>query len=380
MPCQTGYFDHNATTPLDPRVREAMLEWLGDSFGNPSAVHRFGRAAREAVEVARDRVAALVGGTSAEIVFTASGTEAVNAVITSCCELDGPSPHVVVSSIEHPAVRESAARVERRGGSVSRIEPGPSGCLEASAFAETMRDETVLACLILAHNELGTLQPVSELAAVCRERGVALMTDAVQAAGKVPLAVEELGVDFLVLGGHKFHGPLGAAALWVRGGRELRPLLVGGGQERGRRSGTPDVPAIVGLGVAADLARRELDERIAHLAALRDRFERGVVGIPGGVVHCREAPRLPNTSHVAFEGVDGSFLTMRLDLRGFAVSTGSACASGTSRVSPALAAIGLDEAAARGSLRVSFGMTNSADEVDELLAAFETEVAALRAA
>ncbi len=380
MPCQRGYFDHNATTPLDPRVRDAMLVWLGESVGNPSSVHRFGRAAREAVEEARDRVAALIGGDSAEIVFTASGTEAANAVISSCCDTDGASPHVVISSIEHPAIRQSAARVESRGGSATSIDPGPAGRLDASDYAAALRDETTLACMMLANNELGTLQPVDELAAVCAERGVPVLTDAVQAAGKVPISVADLGVDFLFLGGHKFHGPLGAAALWVKGGHELRPLLVGGGQERNRRSGTLDVPAIVGLGTAADLARRELDQRIADLAGLRDYFEANVLAIPGAVVHCREVPRLPSTSHIAFEGVDGTFLMMRLDLVGFAVSTGSACSSGAAGVSPALAAIGLDEAEARSSLRVSFGMTNSADEVDELLAALATEVAALRAA
>jgi cysteine desulfurase len=377
MPCQRGYFDHNATTPLDPRVREAMLVWMGEAVGNPSSAHRFGRSAREAVEEARDHVAALIGGSPPEVVFTASGTEAANAVVSSCCDVDGTSPHVVVSSFEHPAIRESAARVERRGGRVTSIDPGASGTVLSSAYQEALGPDTRLACLMLANNELGTIQPVEELAEICRRRGIPVLADGVQAAGKIPISVERLGIDFLIIGGHKFHGPLGAAALWVRGDRELTPLLVGGGQERSRRSGTLNVPAIVGFGVACDLARRELEERAEHLASLRDRFEAGLASIPGAVVHCREALRLPNTSHVAFLGVDGYLLMIRLDLRGFAVSIGPACSSGASRMSPAVAALGLDEAEARASIRVSFGMTNSADEVDELLAVLASEVAAL---
>jgi cysteine desulfurase len=379
LACQRGYFDHNATTPLDSRVRDAMLPWLGESVGNPSSLHRFGRAAREAVETARDRVAALIGGAAPEIVFTASGTEAANAVVASCCEGDAASSHVVVSSFEHPAIRESAARVERLGGRVTRVDPSASGTVAPQAYERALEHGASLACLMLANNELGTLQPVAEVAGSCRRRGVPLLADAVQAAGKVPVSVEELGVDFLILGAHKFHGPLGAAALWVRGEQDLAPLLVGGGQERGRRSSTPNVPAIVGFGAACELARRELDERCRRLASLRDRFERGLDGIPGARVHCRDAPRLPNTSHVAFAGVDANFLMIRLDLAGFAVSTGSACSSGAVRVSPALAAIGLDEQEARSSLRVSFGATNTAEEVDELLAALAVEVAVLAA-
>ena len=232
---------------------------------------------------------------------------------------------------------------------------------------------------MLANNELGTVQPVAALAAVCSPMGVPVLTDAVQAAGKIAIDVGGLGVDFLILGGHKFHGPLGAAALWVRGGRELRPLLVGGGQERQRRSGTPDVPAIVGLGTACELADRELAERATHLASLRDRFEAGLAAIDGAVVHCAASERLPNTSHIAFPGVDASALAIRLDLRGYAVSTGAACSSGATEISPTLAAIGLSAEEARGSLRVSFGMPNQRQEVDDLLEALGSEVAALLA-
>ncbi|HVT16135.1 MAG TPA: cysteine desulfurase family protein [Thermoanaerobaculia bacterium] len=370
------YLDHNSTTPLDPRVREAMLPWLGASHGNPSSLHRFGQAARNAVEEAREQVAALLGASPPEIVFTASGTEANNAVLASAAGGDGG--HLVISALEHPSIRESAARLERGGVAVTRVPPAGDGVVPAGAVTAALRGDTRLACLMLANNEVGTLQPVEEVAAECRHRSIAVLCDAVQAVGKIEVRVDRLGVDFLTLGGHKFHGPLGAAALWVRGGRELAPLLVGGSQERRRRAGTENVPAIVGLGAAAAIAMAELDERRAHLAALRDRCEEGLAGIPGAAVHCRTAPRLPNTSHVSFAGVEGESLLIRLDIAGFAVSTGSACASGTVEPSETLLAMGLPADEALSSLRVSFGMTNTVREVDAFLAALAREVAELR--
>ena len=285
----SGYFDHNATTPLDPRVRDAMLPWMGESFGNPSSVHRFGRQAREAVEAARDRVAELLGVEPLEIVFTASGTEANNAVVDSCCRRG--DEHLVLSTIEHPSVEAAAARLEAAGRTVDRVAPRPDGVVDAGAFAAALGERTALACLMLAHNELGTIQPVAEVAAACHQRSVPLLCDAVQAAGKIELDANRIGADFLVIGAHKFYGPLGAGAVAVRRGRELHPLLIGGGQERQRRAGTPNVAAIVGLGEACRLAGEELVERQAKLAELRDRFEVGLAGIPGAVVHCATAPR-----------------------------------------------------------------------------------------
>jgi cysteine desulfurase len=261
---------------------------------------------------------------------------------------------------------------------VSRVQPGGDGVVDPAVVAAALRDDTCLVCLMRANNELGTLQPVAAAAAACRERGVPLLCDAVQAVGKVPVSVTELGADYVTLGGHKFHGPAGVAALWVRGGAELEPLLVGGSQERRRRAGTENVAGIVGLGAAAALAAAEIDQRGRHLAALRDRFEAAAGRLPGARVHCAGAPRLPNTSHLAFAGVEGEALLIRLDLAGFAVSTGSACASGAVEPSPVLAAIGLAPAEALGSLRVSFGMTNTAAEVDAFVDALEREVAALR--
>jgi cysteine desulfurase len=386
------YLDHNATTPLDPRVREAMLPWLGERFGNPSSIHRIGQAARNAVEEAREHVAALIGGRPPEVVFTASGTEANNTVVASVVARGegarqsgngGGSHrgrHLVISAIEHPSVREVAARAERADVEVTRVPPGEDGVVPAAAMIAALRPETVLVCLMLANNEVGTLQPVAAVAAECRERGIPLLCDAVQAVGKVPVDVSQLGVDILVLGAHKFGGPLGAAALWLRAGVEVESLLAGGSQERRRRAGTENVPAIVGLGAAAALAQEEVGQshRPLQLAALRDRFEAGLEAVPGAIVHCRTAPRLPNTSHVALPGVEGEALLIRLDLAGFAVSTGSACSSGTVEPSKTLLAMGLPAEEALSSIRVSFGVGNRPAEVDLFLAALAREAAALR--
>src|SRR5579864_2296747 len=260
------YLDHNATTPLDPRVREAMLPWLGDRFGNPSSIHRVGQAARNAVEEAREQVAALIGARPPEVVFTASGTEANDTVVASAVESGRRSAgagggHLAISAVEHPSVRQAAARAVRAGLEVTRVPPGEDGVVPAAAMIGALRPDTRLACLMLANNEVGTLQPVAAVAAECRARGIPLLCDAVQAVGKVPVDVAGLGVDLLVLGAHKFGGPLGAAALWIRDGVEVESLLVGGSQERRRRAGTENVAAIVGLGAAAALARDEMDGR-----------------------------------------------------------------------------------------------------------------------
>lgn len=380
---QAVYLDHNATTPLDPRVREAMLPWLGERWGNPSSLHRFGQAARNAVEEAREKVAVLLGARPLEVVFTASGTEANNAVLFGIAARAGhPSHqggHLVISALEHPSIREAAARLEREGMEVTRVRPAADGVVPAAAVTAALRPATRLVCLMLANNELGTLQPVAEVAAVCRERGIPVLCDAVQAIGKAPVDAPALGVDYLTLGGHKFHGPLGAAALRVAKGAELPGWLVGGSQERRRRASTENVLALVGLGEAAALAAAEIAARGAHLAALRDRFEEGLRRrIPDAVVHCQGSPRLPNTSHVALPGVEGESLMIRLDLAGFAVSTGSACASGTVEPSRTLLAVGLSPDEALSSLRVSFGMPNRPDEVDAFLEVLAREVAELR--
>ncbi len=375
------YLDHNATTPLHPRARAAMLPWLGEQHGNASSLHRFGQIARNAVEEARENVAALLGAQPPELVFTASGTEGNNAVLADLGRrfpAGGPRGHLVISAIEHPSVREGAFRLAAEGFEVTRVSPGKDGVVPAEAMIEALRPDTRLAALMLANNELGTLQPVAEVAAACRARGIPVLCDAVQAVGRIPVSVAELGVDYLTLGAHKFHGPLGAAALWVRRGAEVGGLLVGGSQERRRRASTENVPAIAGFGAAAAAAREEGPARTAHLASLRDRFEAGLADIPGAIVHCGASPRLPNTSHVAFLGAEGEALLIRLDLAGFAVSTGSACSSGAVEPSKTLLAIGLPPEEALSSLRVSFGVTNRMEEVDAFLAVLARELAELR--
>jgi cysteine desulfurase len=332
------YLDHNATTPLDPRVRDEMLAVMGGEFGNPSSVHGFGQAARERVEAARDEVAALIGARPPELVFAASGTEANNAVIFSCARRAGWRGHLVISAFEHPSVLAAADFAEAEGMTVTRVPPDRDGLVAAEAMLSAVRDETRLVCLMLANNEIGTLQPVAEVAAGCRDRAVPVLCDAVQAVGKIDVQVGELGVDFLTLGAHKFYGPLGAAALWIA----------------------------------------ELGERAAHTGSLRDGFEAEVLDLGGVVIHGGQVPRLPNTSHLAFSGIDAEALLIRLDLEGFAVSTGSACSAGAVEPSAALLAMGLSRDEALSSLRVSFGPTNNDEEAASFLAALSRQLAELR--
>jgi cysteine desulfurase len=373
-----GYFDHNATTPLEVRVRDAMLPWLGERWGNASSAHAFGRAAREAVEEARDRVAALLGARPADVVFCGSGTEANNAVVAGAARRGEGRGRIVLSAFEHPSVDGMAARLAGDGTEVVRVEPGPDGVVDPGAMADALTEETLLACLMLANNEIGTVQPVAAVAGECRRRGVPLLCDAVQGAGKMPVAVEDLGADYVVIGAHKFYGPVGAAALWLRPGAAFEPYLVGGSQERRRRASTVNVAGVVGLGAAAALARAEGASWAAHAAAVRDRFEAGLAAIPDVVVHGVAAPRIPNTSHVAFLGIENEALMVRLDLEGFAVSTGSACHSGIVEPSQAMRAMRVPDEEAIASLRVSFGKGNTVAEVDAFLGVLEREVAALR--
>lgn len=353
-----------------------MLSWLGTRHGNPSSVHAFGQAAREAVDNARQQVAALIGANPGRIVFTSSGTEANNAVVFSRA-MDISGGHLVLSAMEHPSIEAAAQRLDSSGWEVTRVPPEVNGRVPAQRVLEVIREETALVCLMLANNELGTIQPIAEVAEGCREAGVPVLCDAVQAAGKIPVDIGVLGVDFLTLGAHKFHGPLGAAAVWIREGVEMEPYLVGGGQERRRRAGTENVPALVGFGVASELAASELAERTELLASLRDGFEVGVCALADVTVHGAGAERLPNTSNMAIRGVPAESLMIRLDLQGIAVSAGAACSSGKVEPSATLRAIGLSDKEAASTIRLSFGMTNSRPEVEELLEILRTEIPTL---
>lgn len=376
-----AYFDHNATTPLDPRARAAMLPWLGERWGNAASAHRYGQAAREAVEAARDSVARLIGAASPlDVVFTASGTEANNTVVLEALVRSAGRGRFVVSALEHPSIPAALAAPIAAYARVVEVAPDRRGVVDPERMVAALEPGTALAALMLANNELGTLQPVAAVARACRERGIPLLCDAVQAAGKLALDVAALGVDYLTLGAHKFHGPLGAAALWVRPGAPFAPLLWGGSQERRRRASTANVAALAGFGAACDVAREELGARRERLAALRDRFETGVEAtIPGAVVHGADAPRLPHVTSVGFAGVLNQELMIRLDLGGWAVSIGSACASGQIEPSPVLAAMAVPRELALGTIRVSFGPGNTEAEIDEFLPALARAVAELRA-
>jgi cysteine desulfurase len=366
------YLDHNATTPVAPAVREAMLPYLGALFGNPSSAYRAGREAHEADERARARVAALVGGRPEEIVFTSGGTEANNLALAGHVRARGPArAHVLASAIEHPSVLGPLRALAAEGVEVTLVAPRPDGALDADEAIAALRPETVLVSLMHANNELGTLQPVAEVAAEAARRGVAVHTDAAQSAGKVALDVRALGVDLLSVAGHKLYAPKGIGALWVRAGTPLSPLMHGGGQERGLRPGTEPVPAIVGLGEACALVARELAEGAPRLRALRDRLEEGLAARVGDVqVNGAGAPRLPTTSHVSFLGRDGALLLASVPE--VMASTGSACHTGVDEPSHVLAAIGASAAAMRGAVRFSLGHGTTGDEIEraiELIAA-----------
>jgi cysteine desulfurase len=373
------YLDNAATTPVDPRVVEAMLPYLGARRGNPSSLHAPGAAAREAVEEAREHVAALIGASSGEIYFTGGGTEADNLAVLGLARAAlSEKRHAVVSSVEHAAVRESARRLGSEGFEVTWVGVDTDGLVDPAEFANALRPETSLAAVVWANNEVGTVEPIEELAGICAERSVPLHADAVQAAGRLSLDVEKVPVATLALSGHKLYGPQGVGALYVREGASLEPVLFGGGQERGLRSGTENVAGIVGLGAAARLAREELDERIRHEELLRDRIAAGATGIPGVRLNGHPNERLSNNVHVAVEGVEAEGLVLLLDALGYAIGSGSACASGGHKASPVLLAMGRNEREAFSSVRITVGKDNTAEEVEGFLEAFSMAVSRLR--
>jgi cysteine desulfurase len=369
------YLDHNATSPLHPEVRAAMARILGEVFGNPSSTHAEGAAARAELERARARTARLVNVEPGEVVFTAGATEANNSALRGLLR---PGDHVVTSAVEHPSVDEPLRMLEERGCAVTRIPVDAEGRVDAAAFAAAFRPETVLASVILANNESGVIQPVAELAELARERGARFHVDATQAVGKLPVDVAQLGVDLLAASAHKFNGPKGAGFLVVRG-QGLEPLLCGGPQERRRRGGTENLAGIVGLGVAAELAARDLAARRERYAALRDRLWQGIEAKVPRVRRNGSAEHvLPNTLNVEFQGTAGEVLLEALDLEGVAISAGAACASGSIEPSHVLVAMGRTPAEARGSLRFSVGHGNTESEIDRVLAILPDLVARVR--
>jgi cysteine desulfurase len=373
------YLDNAATSPLDGRVLESMLGHLGGRRGNPSSLHALGTAARDAVEGARASVAALIGAQPEEVLFTSGGTESDAIAVLGLARSAPPDKrHLVVSRVEHAAVREDAKRLEREGFEVSWIGVDADGLIEPDEFAAALRPDTALAAIIWANNEVGTIEPVRELARLCAERGIHFHSDAVQAAGRVPIDVSETPVSTLAISGHKLYGPQGIGAMYVRDDVSPQPIVYGGGQEKGFRSGTPNVAGIVGLGMAAELAREEMDERVAHEKALRDRILAGVEKLPDVNLNGHRERRLPNNVHLTVSGVEAESLVLFLDSLGYAVGSGSACSSGGHKASPVLIAMGRPERDAFSVVRITVGKDNTAEEVDGFLEAFAAAVAQLR--
>jgi cysteine desulfurase len=371
------YFDNNATTPVLPEVFEAMRPYFGERFGNASSIHHHGQETRAAVERARESVAALVGCRASEIVFTSGGTEADNLAIFG---LARPSDHLITSTIEHHAVMNACKQLESQGSEVTWVPVDGRGLVDPGDVQRALRPNTRLISIMTANNETGVLQPVEEIGKIAAEGDVYFHNDAVQAAGKVPLDVQRIGCDLLSISGHKMHAPQGVGALYVRKGTMLQPMLYGGRHERSRRAGTENVPGIIALGKAAELARAGLERSdVVAMAGLRDRIEQTVLsGVEATGVNGQGTPRVPNTTNIYFDYIEGEALIIALDLKGLAVSTGAACSSGAIEPSHVLTAMGLPSERARASIRFSLGKQNTTEEVDFALGLIPETVARLR--
>jgi cysteine desulfurase len=385
------YLDHNATTPVEPEVLGAMLPYLSGEYGNAASIHTFGQRARAAVETAREQVAALIGARPPEIVFTSGGTEADNHALfgilspsisaSTFSASSAPAPHVITTAIEHEAVLNTCQDLEKRGARVTYLPVDREGLINLDTLRDVLlrNQETVLITIMHANNELGTVQPLEEIGGIAAEADVHLHTDAVQSAGKLPIDVNALGVDLLSLSGHKLYAPQGIGALYIRGGTRLRQLLFGGHHQRGFRPGTENVPGIVGLGKAAEIAKKSLAQDAERISALRDTLEQGLLErVPHSRVNGGGAPRTPNTANILFPGLEGEALVIALDLKGLACSTGAACSSGAVEPSHVLTAIGLPPEEARASLRFSLGRHTTAADIDFALQVVPTAVAQLR--
>ena len=375
------YLDHNATTPPHEAVIAAVARALAEDFGNASSVHHFGQRAKALLDEARTAVGRLIGAEPAEIVFTSGGTESDNLALRGAAEALEPTGrrHLITSSIEHEAVLNTVKALAKRGWTATVLPVDATGIVAPASLAAVITRETAIVSVMHANNEIGTIQPIAELAAIAHQHGALMHTDAVQSVAKIPVDVGVLGVDLLTLSAHKFNGPKGAGALWIRRGTRLVSIMTGGKHERNRRGGTENVPAIAGMGVAARLAAAKLAADAARIGALRDRLEDGILGrVPGTLVNGSRHGRIPNTSNISFDGVEAESLLIALDLEGFAVSTGSACSSGTLEPSHVLRAMNLPSPRTQNSIRFSLGAGNTEAQVDALLAKLPTVVGKLR--
>ncbi len=360
------YLDHNATTPVAPEVLAAMLPYFGEAYGNASSIHSFGQRARGAVEEAREAVAELLGASPSEIMFSSGGTESNNhAIFGVVGAASGDRKHVITSAVEHNAVLDPCQALERRGVEVTFVPVDREGIVNPEDVRRAIRPHTALITIMLANNELGTIEPIEEIGQIAAEHAVVFHTDAVQAAGKIPINVKKLGVRLLSVSGHKLYGPKGIGALYIRKGTRLDPLLYGGHSERDRRPGTEDVTGIAGLGKAAELALSRMAEETRRISALRDRLEQGLLDrIPFSRVNGSRAHRTPNTSNLTLPFVEGEAMVIALDLKGIACSTGAACSAGSVEPSHVLTAIGLAPEDARATLRLSLGHQTTDEEID----------------
>ena len=375
------YLDHNATTPVAPEVADRIDRALRELWGNASSVHHFGQQAKAVVDDARSQVAALLGADASEIVFTAGGTEGDNFALRGAAEALEPTGrrHLIASAIEHEAVLNTLKALARRGWRMTLLPVDQSGIVRPDSLREVITDDTAVVSVMHANNEIGTVQPIAELARIAKAHGALVHTDAVQTAGKVPIDVRAMGVDLLSVSGHKFYGPKGIGALWVRKSVRLLPLMAGGRQERNRRAGTENVPGIVGLGAAAERAARKMAAEAERLAALRDRLEQGVLAaVPGSERNGAAEPRVPNTTNISFARIESESLLIGLDLEGIAVSSGSACSSGTLEPSHVLKAMGLPHARTLSSIRFSLGESNTEADVDRVIRVLPPLVEKLR--
>src|SRR3954451_9292146 len=375
------YFDHNATTPVDPAVAETIARVMTSEFGNASSVHHFGQRAKAILDEARSAVAALIGAEPSEIVFTSGGTEADNFALRGVAEALEPTGrrHLIASSIEHEAVLVTFKALARRGWRTTLLPVSTTGIVDPADLAAALADDTALVSVMHANNEICTIQPIAYLARLAHDRGALFHTDAVQSVGKIPVNVKALGVDFLSLSAHKFNGPKGAGALWIKRGARVTAILTGGKHERSRRAGTENVPAIAGLGVAARLAAKKAVTDAARTAALRNRLEEAILAkVPGTAINGSREPRVPNTTNISFDAVEAESLLIALDLEGVAVSTGSACSSGTLEPSHVLRAMGLPSPRTQNSIRMSLGAGNTDAEVDFVVSKLPSIVDKLR--
>jgi cysteine desulfurase len=374
------YLDHNATTPVAPEVADRMDRALRDLWGNASSVHHFGQQAKAGLDDARGQVASLLGAEASEVVFTAGGTESDNFAIRGAAEALEPigRKHLISTAIEHEAVLRTLAALGRRGWRVTLLPVDASGIVSPDALREVITDDTAVVSVMHANNEIGTLQPIAELAQIAKAHGALFHTDAVQTAGKIGVDVKALGVDLLSISAHKLYGPKGVGAMWLRKGVRLMPFMTGGRQERNRRAGTENVPGIIGLGTAADLARLKMGDE-TRVRALRDALETGILtGVAGSTRNGAGEPRVPNTTNISFERIESESLLIGLDLEGIAVSSGSACSSGTLEPSHVLKAMGLPHARTLSSIRFSLGAGNTEADIEKVIKVLPPLVEKLR--